>query len=198
MKLPAMAVRCMLRAVKPVMQLAPDETIKERYLNRWWLALHKRRKDEKTMGWGGPRSRLGQVYLHRFEGPDDDRALHDHPWWNVSIVLEGEYLEVTETAATWRKPGDVVFRKATAAHRIAAVAEGGCTTLFITGPKVREWGFRMPNGFVPWRELQEASSELCEVQFEYGGRTHCWVFVLGQSPVALPEGARVLRARRLT
>ena len=35
------------------------------------------------------------VYLHRFERPDNDRHLHNHPWpWAVSLVLTGGYDEV--------------------------------------------------------------------------------------------------------
>ena len=42
------------------------------YLLRWWLI---------------PRNRWFNVYLHQFKRSDDDRALHDHPWINASIVL---------------------------------------------------------------------------------------------------------------
>ena len=29
---------------------------------------------------------------------DEDRALHDHPWHNVSLLLVGQYIEVTPLA----------------------------------------------------------------------------------------------------
>ena len=44
------------------------------YLLRWWLI---------------PRNRWFNVYLHLFLRSDDDRALHDHPWFNLSFLLEG-------------------------------------------------------------------------------------------------------------
>jgi len=40
------------------------------------------------------------VFLHRVVRDDDDRALHDHPWWFVSIIMVGGYLEMTP-----REPG---------------------------------------------------------------------------------------------
>ena len=48
------------------------------YLLRWFLI---------------PRNHILNVYLHKFLRSDDDRALHDHPWWFVSIMLRGRYLE---------------------------------------------------------------------------------------------------------
>lgn len=54
------------------------------YLLRWYII---------------PRNRWLNVYVHKFLRSDDDRALHDHPWWFVSLVLRGGYLEISETAA---------------------------------------------------------------------------------------------------
>lgn len=48
------------------------------YLMRWWVL---------------PRNKFFNVYLHLFMRSDDDRALHDHPWWNASFVLDGGYFE---------------------------------------------------------------------------------------------------------
>src|SRR5690242_14714107 len=42
-----------------------------------------------------PRNRFFNIYLHHFHRSDDDRALHDHPWLNLSIILQGEYVEHT-------------------------------------------------------------------------------------------------------
>ena len=50
------------------------------YLRRWWII---------------PRNRLFNIYLHQILRSDDDRALHDHPWINCSIILKGRYMEVT-------------------------------------------------------------------------------------------------------
>lgn len=110
------------------------------YLRRWWLI---------------PRNRFFNVYLHHFMRSDDDRALHDHPWWNVSVLLDGTYVEHTIAAggvniATHRQAGEMKFRGADTAHRIE-LTNGTCWTLFITGPRLREWGFHCPRGWVHWR-----------------------------------------------
>ncbi|AYO86096.1 hypothetical protein EBB05_15970 [Methylobacterium brachiatum] len=112
------------------------------YMRRWWVI---------------PRNRWFNVYLHHFMRSDDDRALHDHPWWNVSFLLQGQYAEHTISAGginvfTTRKAGEVKARWATHAHRIE-LTHGPCWTLFITGPRLRTWGFHCPRGWVPWKEF---------------------------------------------
>ena len=49
------------------------------YLLRWYLI---------------PRNRFFNLYLHKFLRDDDDRALHDHPWWFASLILRGGYTEI--------------------------------------------------------------------------------------------------------
>lgn len=111
------------------------------YMHRWWVV----------------RTRFLRIYLHRIMRDDDDRALHDHPWWNISIVLRGGYREVTKTGAKMRGPGSIVFRRATTAHRLELPIKNGgiryCWSLFITGPRIREWGFHCPHGWRVWHEF---------------------------------------------
>jgi hypothetical protein len=118
----------------------PDFVIGDNYLVRWWII---------------PRNRWFNIYLHNIRRSDDDRALHDHPWWNCSIVLAGCYDEVTPRGTFRRHAGSFVFRRATAQHRLEMPVTNGETgntwTLFITGPRVREWGFWCPQGFVHWK-----------------------------------------------
>jgi hypothetical protein len=115
------------------------------YLRRWWLI---------------PRNRWFNVYLHQFLRSDDDRAQHDHPWCNVSILLRGQYLEHAQSGAPrLRRAGSVVFRRPTTRH-IIELAAGECWTLFITGPTVREWGFWCEGTrFVPWRDFTAPSDK---------------------------------------
>lgn len=117
------------------------------YMRRWWLI---------------PRNRFFNIYLHHFMRSDDDRALHDHPWWNLSILLDGRYVEHTISAGginvrVERRAGDRKFRLASAAHRIELV-DGPCWTLFLTGPMIRSWGFHCPRGWVPWKEFTKAEN----------------------------------------
>jgi hypothetical protein len=80
---------------------------------------------------------------------DDDRALHDHPWSNLSILLWGTYIEHTPTGKKTRRTGAIHFRRGDAAHRIEV--DKPVWTLFITGPKYREWGFYCPQGWKHWK-----------------------------------------------
>ncbi len=106
----------------------PDETIggtENPYMLRWYII---------------PRNKYFNVYLHKFLRSDDDRALHDHPWANVSIILRGSYYEeVPSDPARWRTRGDrktlrklrrafrPVFRGANSIHRVELL------------PDVRTW-----------------------------------------------------------
>jgi hypothetical protein len=108
------------------------------YLLRWWLI---------------PRNPVVNVFLHKFLRDDDDRALHDHPWPSVSLMLAGGLIEHTTKGARVIGPGRVVFRVATFRHRVELVDGRPAWTLFITGPKLREWGFWCPKGFVHWERF---------------------------------------------
>ena len=115
------------------------------YLIRWYVI---------------PRNRFFNVYLHQFMRSDDDRALHDHPWWSVSLSLSVEMEEIFRDWLGREKrrevlPGSLVFRRARFAHRMV-VPIPGALTIFVTGPKIREWGFLCPKGWRPWREFVDA------------------------------------------
>lgn len=110
------------------------------YLERWWVI---------------PRNRFFNIYLHRFWRSDDDRALHDHPWFNVSYLLKGQYVEHTIRPGGVHRAihyvaGNIKFRTPWAAHRIE-VNEVPVWSLFVTGPVLREWGFHCPAGWRPWK-----------------------------------------------
>jgi hypothetical protein len=112
------------------------------YLRRWFVI---------------PRNRWFNIYLHQFVRSDDDKALHDHPWINCSILIRGTYVEhrIADGGVhhrTRRTAGDIVLRLAKSAHRIE-IDSGEAWTLFLTGPAVRSWGFHCPNGWVHWRDF---------------------------------------------
>lgn len=115
----------------------PDEIIGDQYLRRW----HLRRQQG---GWN--------LYLHRYDGSDDDRALHDHPWKSVSILLWGNLHEVAKHRTQrlwWFLPK---YRNAEYAHRIILKSRYAYT-LFFTFKKEREWGFHCPKGWKHWRDF---------------------------------------------
>ncbi len=110
----------------------------DRYLKRWWRIA---------------RNAWFNNYWHIICRSDDDRALHDHPWINLSIVLEGGYWEHTIAAGgihhkVFRAPGSVRLRWAgKIAHRLE-LAGYPARTIFFTGPIVRRWGFHHPECWV--------------------------------------------------
>ena len=108
------------------------------YLFRWFLI---------------PRNRFCNIYLHKFLRSDDDRAFHDHPWWSLSFLLKGRYLNVTPAGRRLRRRFSLMWMRATDSHRVELIDETPVWTLFFTGPKVREWGFHCPQGFVHWRKF---------------------------------------------
>lgn len=141
-----LVMRALFRSV--VCRRAPDFVIggdASPYLERWHLI---------------PRNRLLNVYLHQFLRSDDDRAPHDHPWANLSWLLSGRYDEHTPRGVRTRRQGALVVRRASSLHRIE-LTHGPVWTLFVTGPKVREWGFACPSssnagGWRHWRDFTSA------------------------------------------
>lgn len=133
-------------------RLSPDLEIADGddgvYLYRWHLV---------------PRNSYGNVYLHVQTASDPARPLHDHPWDNISIILAGGYEEIMphwtdesrgrETFSLLRQTGEVIKRKAANKHRLVLPANQPYSmSLFVTGPVIREWGFRCADGWKPYHE----------------------------------------------
>ncbi len=121
----------------------PDLIIGKKYLSRWYVI---------------PHNRLFNIYLHKFESSDDDRALHDHPWYSMSILFSGEIKEHSFKRVRlipWLWP---VFRTAKFAHRLELM-KGPVWTLFITGPVLRTWGFHCPENWRHWTEFSDESGQ---------------------------------------
>lgn len=188
MRLPACVVKWLWRLVRHhADERVPDEIIGH---NARWRS---RRPDGEPVNrpfllrwylW--PKNRFCNAYLHQFIRNDEDRALHDHPWCNLSILLAGQYIEHTildggvHSRQTYRA-GALKFRSPWSAHRVELTethcAYPDCTcdfqpgscragladraprlpawveydtrkapswSLFVTGPKMQEWGFHCP------------------------------------------------------
>lgn len=116
------------------------------YIRRWWVI---------------PRNRWFNLYLHEILRSDDDRALHDHPWLNASILVHGCYFEHRIEAGgihrrVLRWAGQVVFRRARTAHRLEVIPGKRMVTLFFTGPAIRHWGFHCPDaGWRHWEDFTD-------------------------------------------
>lgn len=102
--------------------------------------------------------------LHKILKSDDDRALHDHPWPTMSVILEGGYWEIMPLEQdqhpawdrqrfhrVWRKKGDIIRRAATDRHRLEVEPGTTATTMFVMGAYENAWGFYTPEGKVYWK-----------------------------------------------
>lgn len=120
---------------------APDFVIGPKadpYMLRWWLI---------------PRNEVFNVYYHVIRHDDDDRALHDHPWPSFSVLVRGGLCEITPDGAVTHEAGACVYRGPDHAHRLELVGGEAAETLFITGPRVRDWGFHCPQGWRRWQDF---------------------------------------------
>lgn len=120
---------------------APDRVIggvENPYMLRWFVL---------------PRNRWFNIYLHNIVRSDDDRAEHDHPWISLSLMLRGVMGEYCNGRFRSISAGSLIYRGAAFKHRLVIPKSGSVVTVFVTGPKVREWGFWCPRGFVHWRDF---------------------------------------------
>lgn len=119
------------------------------YMNRWWVfnpytpIEHKR-----TFTWF-PWS----VRVHQILRSDRDRHLHDHPWNARTIILSGWYSELRESQLMpiTRNVGDTARLNYGEFHRITSVSEDSVWTLFITGPYIGRWGFKVAGQKVDYK-----------------------------------------------
>lgn len=119
------------------------------YLRRWYLFPVKSWVD----------THVGNIYLHRFE--DSDLPVpHDHPYCNASLILAGKYLEHSNDGASWlRRPGRLVLRSKHMLHWLEII-DGPVWTLFLHGPRRREWGFQTRQGWVHHAEYTEKAGRV--------------------------------------
>lgn len=136
------------------------------YLRRWWLI---------------PKNKYLNIYLHKFISSDDTKAMHDHPWSSLGMILWGTYREhMPSDRMKWIKEGkrsevvkkrypfQPVYRDANFIHRIElnkdeSGNEKPVWTLFLTGQWRRNWGFWCDFGFRPFEEYVSVTDEGNEV-----------------------------------
>ena len=97
-----------------------------------------------------------RVYLHRFVASDPGRGLHNHPWNHaLSLVLWGSYEETRMSPANddnrlvkrQLKAGRSNFIDGSIFHRINLEPDRECWSLFIHGPKAKDWGFMQQKNY---------------------------------------------------
>ena len=130
-------------------RIVMDRVENEPYLERYYLFLRERERFPFN------------VFLHKFLKSDPD-DVHDHPWPYATLVLKGGYWEwiphfdtvgrKTGEYQVWRGPGHFRVSKANSFHRIELDPDITAWTLFMPGPKQRDWGFLVRNKWVQWEQ----------------------------------------------
>lgn len=153
---------------KPILKHVINDIISERdpnqiiarngdtYLNRWMLGrkmqVPKYENPYDFVRYGLMSSEIENIYIHQFVRGDREDP-HCHPWPNISIIIDGYYTEhIYDIDSNFIEsihamPGDIIFRQANAVHAIVD-ASPYCTTLFISGPKEKDWGFYKDGQFI--------------------------------------------------
>jgi len=126
-----------------------DRLDNEPYLERYYLFLKERKRFPFN------------VFLHKFLKSDPD-DVHDHHWPFATLILRGGYWEWRPQfnqqgqkigeVARWCGPGSFRTASATTYHRIELDPAVTCWTLFMPGPKQRDWGFLVRNVWVQWEQ----------------------------------------------
>jgi hypothetical protein len=97
----------------------------------------------------------------------DDGDPHDHTSYFISILLKGWYIERRVTTfntvpvETTRRVQFFNYMRGVAwdVHKIIDVSKGGCLTLCLMGPKLREWGNHKSDGTqVHWQQYKDQTS----------------------------------------
>ena len=130
-------------------RIVMDRVENEPYLERYYLFLRERERFPFN------------VFLHKFLKSDPD-DVHDHPWPYATLILKGGYWEwiphfdtvgrKTGEYQVWRGPGHFRVSKANSFHRIELDPDITAWTLFMPGPKQRDWGFLVKNQWIQWEQ----------------------------------------------
>lgn len=133
-----------------------DRQDNDPYLERYYLFL----KDRKRFPFN--------IFVHKFlKGDPDD--VHDHPWPYATLILRGGYYEWTPDFDSqgrkigetrhWRGPGHFRVCSPNSYHRIELKPGVTAWTLFMPGPKKREWGFLVNDKWIPHYKYLKHSEE---------------------------------------
>ena len=130
-------------------RIVMDRVENEPYLERYYLFLRERERFPFN------------IFLHKFLKSDPD-DVHDHPWPYATLILKGGYWEwiphfdtvgrKTGEYQVWRGPGHFRISKANSFHRIELDPDITAWTLFMPGPKQRDWGFLVKNKWIQWEQ----------------------------------------------
>ena len=136
-------------------RIVMDRVNDEPYLERYYVFL----KDRGVFPFN--------VFLHKFLKSDPD-DVHDHPWPYATLILKGGYWEwvpefdeqgtkISERKI-WRGAGHFRISSAKSFHRVELEPGVTAWSIFMPGPKQREWGFLRQGKWIQWEKYLARSS----------------------------------------
>lgn len=106
------------------------------YLKRYYILFK-----EKTDQFEEEKRKLPfNIFIHKIMKSDTD-DLHDHPWWYFTFILKNFYVEEFIDSVKTRSRWSFRISNPRKLHRIVVDESRPPVTLFIRGPKIRDWGF---------------------------------------------------------
>jgi len=147
------------------MTTIPSEKVQSRPNDAWETSRKKglyrrlilRRFDGRVYlnRWGIGHDRVGGILLHRMDAPDPGIDTHDHPWFFVSLILKGGYIEYRSTNRESEEQTRVVrlrwsirTMRLDECHTITELIHDQSWSLVLRGPRRRQWGFYPPEGYM--------------------------------------------------
>lgn len=79
------------------------------------------------------------IRVHKWISHDDPRYKHDHAWDFITFVLKGGYVDVGDKEDHLKR-FSLRYRRSSHIHTVYP-DDGGCWTILLTGPIVRQYGF---------------------------------------------------------
>jgi hypothetical protein len=120
---------------RPIMDRADKSKV---YMERWYF-------------FGNEKSRWF-LALHKINVSDADAHLHDHSWHWAVLQLRGTYREHMPSGVYTRRPWSIRLRNKYALHRLELPPGKPVYTLFLGGPRSRQWGFRIDRTTWRWHK----------------------------------------------
>jgi hypothetical protein len=106
------------------------------------------------------RTRWFGVYFHIIRRPDWSRCQHDHPWSFITFILRGGYVEQIGQSFVTRRAGYIGYRSRQFEHSIVRLLSNTSWSLVLRGRDHEQWGFRTPEGKVPWARYMKLPNAL--------------------------------------
>lgn len=89
------------------------------------------------------------IRLHKFNQSDDQRALHDHPWPFLTVIVAGGYWDVTKDEDGYvqmerLRAGSIRYRPLGHIHTVK-LGDKPSWSIVLTGRYQHRWGFYVTN-----------------------------------------------------